>query len=259
LTTWLSSQTFILIGSLTFFNGGRRVNAVAAEFTTSQKILIAAFRLEEKGHSPFSAEELIVAAWQESQRTFGLKGFIELYPDSNRVLSCIMGEKGLARRGWLSKMGKKLYSLSRQGKEEARRLLEGGAEATAGSLPRTTRPKPVQAPVVRELEQHLMNLISAPAVRRFSEGMKREISYRDACRFWGLSDNIHGEAVDKQLSKVQDAIAEAEGMMVGDNLELSNGQSISSEDLKDLVTVHKFLLEQFTRHLSLQRERPRRF
>ena len=73
------------------------MNAVA-ELTTSQKILMAAYRLEEQGQTPFSAEALIVAAWQENPRTFGLKGFADQYPDSNRVLSCIMGEKGLARR-----------------------------------------------------------------------------------------------------------------------------------------------------------------
>ena len=41
---------------------------------------------------------LIVASWQRFPGTFGLKGFTEKYPDSNKILSSIMGEKGLARR-----------------------------------------------------------------------------------------------------------------------------------------------------------------
>ena len=67
-----------------------------AECTVPEKILLAAFQLEEQGQSPFSAESLIVTAWQKYPRTFGLKGYDEQYPDSNKVLASIMGEKGLA-------------------------------------------------------------------------------------------------------------------------------------------------------------------
>src|SRR5437879_2677006 len=106
-----------------------------AEFTASEKILLAAYQLEERGQSPFSAENLIVAAWQDYPKTFGLKGYDEQFPDSNRVLSCIMGEKGLTKRGWLAKMGQKLYSLTRDGRQVVRRL-QGGAE--------TEEPEPVR-------------------------------------------------------------------------------------------------------------------
>src|SRR5437879_1547981 len=109
--------------------GGPSVTTVA-EFTASEKILLAAHHLEERGMSPFSAENLIVAAWQEYPRTFGLKGYDEQFPDSNRVLSCIMGEKGLTKRGWLAKMGHKMYSLTRDGRQVVRRL-QGAAEPEA--------------------------------------------------------------------------------------------------------------------------------
>ena len=48
-----------------------------------------------------------MAAWQKFPKTFGLKGYTDQYPDSNKILSSIMGEKGLAGRGWLVKMGQK--------------------------------------------------------------------------------------------------------------------------------------------------------
>ena len=95
------------------------------EFTVPEKILLAADQLEKQGQSPFSAEALIVAAWQQFPRTFGLKGYADQYPDSNKVLSSIMGVKGLARRGWLVKMGQKLYALTREGRQTVRRLLQG--------------------------------------------------------------------------------------------------------------------------------------
>jgi hypothetical protein len=110
------------------------VNPVA-DCTVPEKILLAAYQLEQEGQSPFSAESLIVASWQRFPRTFGLKGYADQYPDSNKVLSSIMGVKGLARRGWLAKMGQKLYTLTRDGQQLARRLLQGDETTAAAAAP----------------------------------------------------------------------------------------------------------------------------
>src|SRR5262249_3537218 len=103
---------------------GGNVNIVA-ECTVPEKILLAAFELEEQGTSPFSAEDLIVGSWKKFPKTFGLKGYADQSPDSNKILTSIMGEKGLARRGWLAKMGQKLYTLTREGRQAVRRIMQG--------------------------------------------------------------------------------------------------------------------------------------
>lgn len=227
------------------------MNAVA-ELTTSQKILMAAYRLEEQGQSPFSAEALIVAAWQENPRTFGLKGFADQHPDSNRVLSCIMGEKGLARRGWLAKMGQKLYSLTRKGREEVQHLEGGGSKATKASAERA---KPSRSKIPRDQEKYLMSLFSAAAVKRYQEGFKRDITFADACKFWGITENLQGEELTHRLDKVTATLAELERLVGAGSVELSNGRSISQEDLESLAEVNDYLKEQFSRHLSLLRNR----
>ena len=224
-----------------------------ADLTVSQKILLAAHRLEDAGHSPFTAEALTVAAWKHDTRTFGLRGFDAEYPDNNRVLACIMGERGLARRGWLVKVGQKLYNLSRQGKEEARRVLAGDESP----LPKRRALAKIQVP--KDLEQQLVNLFMTTAFRRYEEGMKREITYRDAAKFWGLSESAHGDAVDQTLAKIPATLAAVEQLLIGDSIELTNGQSVSHADLKSLAAVHRFLTEQFSRNLHQQRERRGRF
>src|SRR6202022_4356229 len=99
-----------------------------------------AHQLEHEGQSPFSAEALIVSSWTKFPKTFGLKGYAEKYPDSNKILSSIMGEKGLARRGWLVKMGQKLYALTREGRNVIRRvMMEEEEDAPAGSVQRMSR------------------------------------------------------------------------------------------------------------------------
>lgn len=232
---------------------GSKTVADGIELTVSQKILLAAYHLEELGNTPFSAEALIVASWKASPATFGLKGYADQFPDSNRVLACIMGERGLARRGWLIKMGQKLYCLSRQGKDEARRIQSGDES------PMPKRRALAQIKVPKEMETHLISLFTNIAVRRFKEGMKREITYKDACRFWGLAETAHGPAVDDAISSVPATLEAVEKLLIGETVELSNGMSASQEDLKTLGAVNKFLLEQFSRHLSLQRDKTRRF
>src|SRR5580704_4188589 len=158
------------------------MNAVI-ECTLPEKVLLAAHLLEESGQSPFSAEALIVSAWQNYPQTFGLKGYAEQYPDSNKVLASIMGEKGLARRGWLIKMGQKLYALTREGRLVVSRLAEGG-EAPYVSEP---------VKLSREQERFLLGLLNSSAVEKFLENRKQELTFAVFSRFWGITENMHGE------------------------------------------------------------------
>src|SRR5438270_10142925 len=134
---------------------GTTVNSIA-ECTVPEKILLAAYALEEAGESPFTAEALVVSAWKKYPVTFGLKQFAEQYPDSNKVLASIMGERGLARRGWLSKVGQKLYALTREGRQTVRRLLR----ADEAPVPEAAA-QPVK--LSRDQERFLQGLLGSTA------------------------------------------------------------------------------------------------
>jgi hypothetical protein len=215
------------------------------ECTVPEKILLAAHHLEEQSQSPFSAEALIVASWQKFPKTFGLKGYTDQYPDSNKVLSCIMGERGLARRGWLAKMGQKLYALTREGHQVVRRIIEG-EEA----------PPPVSGiKVSRDQEKFLLGLFACTAVQKFEESRKEELAFADACRFWGITENLHGDALDARLRKLENSLSELARLVGTGSAVLSNGRSISMDDVALLSQVHEYLHERFARHLNLLRMR----
>ena len=223
------------------------MNAIA-QCTVPEKILLAAFHLEELGQSPFSAEALIVSAWQKYPRTFGLKGYDEQYPDSNKVLASIMGEKGLARRGWLVKMGQKLYSLSHEGRRTVRRLLQGEDQ------PETIKSdRPLK--LSKEHDKLLQGLFAASAYEKFREGRKQELTFADACRFWGITENLSSEALDARLDHLRAALAEIEQQVGLSSANLSDGHSITLDDLTQLCDIHNHLLQRFGRHLTLLRNR----
>ncbi len=226
---------------------GVSVNTIA-ECTVPEKILLAAFQLEEQGQSPFSAEALIVSAWQKYPRTFGLKGYDEQYPDSNKVLASIMGEKGLARRGWLIKMGQKLYSLSHEGRRSVRRLLQG--EDQPESI-KTDRPIKLS----KEHDKLLQGLFVTSAYEKFREGRQQELTFADACRYWNITENLSAEALDARLDHLRAALAEIERQMGLGSANLSDGHNISLDDVAVLCDIHNHLLQRFSRHLALVRNR----
>jgi hypothetical protein len=219
---------------------------VVAEYTVPEKILLAAFDLETQGQSPFSAEALIVAAWEKFPKTFGLKGYSDQYPDSNKILTSIMGEKGLARRGWLAKMGQKLYSLTREGKSAVRNLLEG--EETYVPAPEPTK-------LSRDQEKFLLGLLGNPAVEKYQQGMKHDLTFADACRFWNVTDNLRGEALDARMDRLRAGMAELDQILGPAGVDLNSGRNVSSDDVKLLRKVDEYLMERFSRHLSLLRNR----
>jgi len=225
---------------------------VLAEHTVTQKVILAAHGLEKEGQSPFSAEALIVACWKANKKTFGLKGFAETYPDSNRVLAVIMGERGLARQGWLTKEGVKLYTLSERGRKEADRIASGGE---APPRVKAERPRASATKISRESEKFILRISTTTAVRRYRTGAKYEITFRDAAAFWGIIDPADLPAVRKAAALVPEELTRAEDLFTGDKLVLSNGQLVTREEMKMIAAVHTFLSEQFARQLDLSRNR----
>jgi hypothetical protein len=216
------------------------------DFTVPEKILLAAETLEKQGQSPFTAEMLIVASWQRFPSTFGLKGFAEKYPDSNKILSSIMGEKGLARRGWLVKMGQKLYAMTREGRNVVRRvMLEEEEPLPAGSTQRLNR----------DHERFLKTLFDSSAVRKFEDNRKHELSFADACRFWGVTENMKGDQLDSRLEEVDQTLAELDRMLADVDAEASTGRVVTAGDIRVMTNIHRYMQDRFERHLNLLRKR----
>jgi hypothetical protein len=222
------------------------VNTIA-ECTVPEKILLAAHQLEEAGQSPFSAEALIVAAWQKYPRTFGLKGYADQYPDSNKVLSSIMGEKGLARRGWLSKMGQKLYALTREGRHVIRRLSPEDAPAASAASEAVA--------LSRDHDKLLLALFASSAFKKYTEGRGGELTFADACRYWSITENLAGPALDARLEALKSSLFEIERKVGRGAAVLSDGRHFAASDAHLLGEVHEHLEERFSRHLTLLRNR----
>ncbi|MER3417337.1 MAG: hypothetical protein C4297_14175 [Gemmataceae bacterium] len=223
--------------------------SVAVEYTLSEMVLLAAYQLEQQGQTPFSAEDLVVQCWRQFPRAFGLKGYTEQYPDSNRVLASIMGERGLARKGWLIKKGQKLYEISREGKHMVERILSGADEHE--SLAGVVEEPPALS---REQARLLLHLLDSAAAEKFNANRRQELVFADACRFWNLTPQLGADAVNQRLQRVEKLLAEAESLAGEGCLHLDD-REVAAADLRMLRELHRFLQEKFSRHLALLRSR----
>lgn len=217
----------------------------AESLTVTDKLLLAAHALETSNRPEFTAEDLVVSAWKHFPRAFGLRGYndaetgVPLYPDSNRVFAEIMGSKPIRKRGLLTKVGKKLYSLTDLGRNRARTLLESSGSSPGQRLGG-------KATLDRVTQSRLERILKSKAVQKFESGEENRITFHDACVFWGITPR--SDAIE-----LQGAFANLEGIIsiVGDALtsgasELRTRRGDFSTNTVDILKgVHSLLKNKF--------------
>lgn len=216
--------------------------------TIVEKILIAGYKLEQKGKSPFIAEDLIVATWENDKGSFGLQGYSEKFPDSNRILTNVMGTKGLRGKGWIEKTGEKLYRLTPLGIKTAKALLglDDIGASRAGNVP-------------REQLQVIKRLMESPIFASNQSAADTDVIFRDACRFWGISSYSTAATLKNRFVEIKDTLDTLRKI-----IEANKGHEvvlpsmkirIDSSVIQRLQDLHVSLQEKFFNELENIRQR----
>lgn len=221
-----------------------------ARLSVTDKLLLAALALDAGEGSTFTAEQLTIAAWKRFPRVFGLRGETDeqglpIHPDSNRVFAEIMGAKPIRKRGYLVKVGPKLYALTASGRALARQLADG-SDASGRTAPRvfqgkTALPRDMMAKIQRLL-------ISRAAVKHRTDEIGR-ITFHDACVFWGVTPASSFIDLEGNLASAAAAIAKAEEAV---------SQGVNDLDpaaVLDLRRVHEHMQLAFASELATIRRR----
>ena len=98
-------------------------------------------------------------------------------------------------------------------------------------------------------------MLNSSAVEKFLEGRKQEWTFADACRFWNITESLSAEVLDGRLDHLTAVLAELERQIGLGSAVLSNGRSVSADDVAQLYDVHSQLSTRFSRHLTLLRNR----
>jgi len=215
-----------------------------SRLSVSDKLLLAAYRCEQSGKQPFTAEDLVVSAWQCFPDTFGLKGYADargklLYPDSNRVFAEIMGSKPIRKRGLLVKTGRKLYELTGSGRSLASRL--GVANASEDRVEVGGK-----VGLDRRLEAELRRLLSSRAAQKVDNEQVDTLTFHNACVFWRITPQSSAIELRGRHSDLEDVLRRLrEGIRAGGRLE-HGGPVVSPSSVDLLEKTHLVLTERFS-------------
>jgi len=181
----------------------------------ADKLLIAAREIEESGKKEFSAEDLVVSAWKKFPDAFGLQGYLDsegkaIYPNSNRVYAEIMGSKPLRKQGLLQKVGNKMYKLTEAGRVRA---------GSAANLPSDKSPK--KWSLARERVAQIKRLFESKTAQKMRLGELKEVSFFDACGFWGISPRSGAKDLSSRFAHIE-AVLDAAKKTLGSRSAVSS-------------------------------------
>jgi len=214
--------------------------------SVAEKLLVAAIELRRQGKTSFSAEDLVVAAWQKFPTAFGLRGHVDdegkpVYPDSNRVYAEIMGSKPLRKLGLIRRVGNKMYALTEAGRSRALSLEEKPPERSSGKL---TLP--------RETTDQIHRLFDSKAAQKYRNGNMDDISFFDACGFWGISARSSAKDLWSKFADIEAVLSEAHDAILARNGGRSHHGSVmlTTEDITRLQSLHRDLRTKFIKDVK---------
>ena len=222
-----------------------------SRLTIADKLLIAALDLEGRGKKSFSAEDLVVSGWRNFPEAFGLRGYLgdgntPIYPDSNRVYAEIMGSKPLRKFGYLRRVGHKMYSLTEAGRVRAREIADGGASDSSDRWG-----------FGREKADHMIRLFESKAAQKYRSGNSEDITFFDACGFWGISPRSRAKDLWSRFAEIEATLSDAGRAVASHNGSSSRhgGTVLREEDILSLSDLHSYLQTRFKEDVDCIRKR----
>jgi hypothetical protein len=165
-----------------------------------QQLLAAA--LACSGGDPartFSSEELLIAAWRYDPASWGLRGYEQEHPDSNRIHRELdsrgKGHRGIVGDGYLEKVRPRTYRLTPKGLAVAASASDADPEA--------------RERLNRVLEAEVTRIIEHPAFVAWLTDRSKPRSFRDVGHFWGVAPGTPARVVRQRVQSVQDTLTAA--------------------------------------------------
>jgi hypothetical protein len=209
------------------------------------RILLAAADLARKAET-FTAEDLVVRAWEMYPEHFGLQKYADKHPDSNRILTKIMGSGGLRGKGWLTKVGAKRYRVTDVGLLAADRLREVTAPLEGTEKGRL-------AQIERQFVFVLQRMLRSVAFEKYRAG--QVLTFSDVCAFWNISPRSTANQLTRRTTQTDTAIALALKQLESGGKEAvvlpGTQDPVEARDLQRLRALSDDIRVQFSKEISV--------
>jgi hypothetical protein len=164
------------------------------------QLLLAAFDCSDGNISKnFTFEELLVKAWENNPFSWGLRGFEDKHPDSERIHRELDSRgrtnKGLVDLGLLEKVRTRVYRLSTKGLSEASRA--------------KPEHKGLRERAARRMEDDIRRILEHGCFRQWLADPRKPDRFREAGSFWGVAPGTPSKVIRQRIQKIEDTLMEA--------------------------------------------------
>ncbi len=206
------------------------------------KVLLAALRCcDGNTEQPFTAEQLIVTAWEMDRSAFGLRGFEDKFPDSNKLYTNTDGKDGLVAKGYFVKAGERMFRLSPAGLATATALSPENAEG--------------QLKLERELASQVNKVVSHPVFQDWLKDQTKPSRFHGAGHFWGIAPGTPPRVVRDRLKQVEVTLKAALNYMsqrgTSQLFEERGKPLCERQDIERCLEFHRTLMTRFERELKV--------
>jgi hypothetical protein len=190
----------------------------------------------------FTAEELLLRVWQRDKMAWGLRGYEEVHPDSEKIykeLDRASVKGGMVGLGWLEKIRPRTYVLTPKG------------FAIAGQVP--TAPAGAQAQAIRVLADAITDILSHPVFRAWLEDRARPRYFREAGHFWSVAPGTPPSVIRSRIRRIDETLEQALELLDargGDSIAAGHNRVLfERQDLDRLGEFQHTLKERFASDL----------
>jgi hypothetical protein len=199
----------------------------------------------------FTAEDLLVRAWEKDKPAWGLRGYEQVHPDADKIHKEIDGRgaanKGMVGLGYVQRAENRVYRLTPSG-------------LAAGSRLRPADPI-AREKAGRRLEQEIKQILEHPALHMWLQNPELPKYFRDAGHFWGIAPGMPTRTIEERIRAVEGAI-EAAAEYLGDagveEVTEQRGRILFERaDIERARAFQQALKTRFSRDLALLGRKPK--
>lgn len=219
------------------------------KITLPIKVLLSAIK---KLQTTFTAEELAIACWEEYPEDFGLRGYHDKHPDSNRIYTHIMSNTGfLAKNGYYVSLGQKKYKITDKGRNFAYTF-------TKDDVSETNETKVSRQALDRNVLLRIKKLVKSSFWKK--SVIKKEI---DSIRFFefftmlGITSAASSQQLNNKVNELDELLAVFHRFKTNIIIDDNKNLTMSAEHIKLFENAKNMCFKKFDDELSTIRKRNR--
>jgi hypothetical protein len=189
----------------------------------------------------FTAEDVLIRAWEQNKPAWGLRGYEDRHPSADKIYKVLTrhGQNTLVGMGLLEQVTPLVF-----------RLTPAGLAAASELDPSDMR---IRENASRELQEQIKAILGHPVLRKWLEDPSTPKSFHKIGTFWGIAPGTPSRVVRERAGFVDVTLQAAERLLSERNVEMisdERGQPLFERlDIQRCQEFQVAMKERFAREL----------